>query len=179
MLPSAKTYTGADIGRASKGAAKTLLAKVYLQRAGTGVGTAADWQNALTYARQVQSDGDYSLVADYKSLFDFIGGTVQERNSEVIFDIQCIRANGLGGRISSHMAAERHGAVPRRVDERIVRGGEHLVPHLPRRRQAPRRHVRVLVEQERHDGDVERSAAPRRSPTRARRPSRASSSTRS
>ncbi len=54
VLPSAKSYTGADIGRASKGAAKTLLAKVYLQRAGTGVGTAADWQNALTYARQVQ-----------------------------------------------------------------------------------------------------------------------------
>jgi starch-binding outer membrane protein, SusD/RagB family len=105
VLPSTKTYTGADIGRASKGAAKTLLAKMYLQRAGTGVGSAADWQNALAYSRQVQSDGDYSLVADYKSLFDFYGGTVQERNSEVIFDIQCIRANGLGGRISSHMAA--------------------------------------------------------------------------
>ena len=105
VLPSAKTYTGSDVGRASKGAAKTLLAKMYLQRAGTGVGTAADWQNALTYARQVQSDGDYSLVADYKSLFDFYGGTVNERNSEVIFDIECIRANGLGGRISSHMAA--------------------------------------------------------------------------
>jgi hypothetical protein len=105
VLPSSKTYTGADVGRASRGAAKTLLAKMYLQRAGTGVGTAADWQNALTYARQVQSDGDYSLVADYKSLFDFYGGTVNERNSEVIFDIECIRANGLGGRISSHMAA--------------------------------------------------------------------------
>src|SRR6478736_2172094 len=104
VLPSAKSYTGADVGRASKGAAKTLLAKMYLQRAGTGVGTAADWQNALTFAKQVQSDGDYSLVADYKSLFDFFGGTVNERNSEVIFDIECIRASGLGGRISSHMA---------------------------------------------------------------------------
>lgn len=104
VLPSAKTYTGSDVGRASKGAAKTLLAKVYLQRAGTGVGTAADWGNALAMAKQVQSDGDYSLVSDYKSLFDFIGGTVKEQNSEVIFDIQNIRAPGLGGRISSHMA---------------------------------------------------------------------------
>ena len=78
---------------------------MYLQRAGTGVGTAADWQSALTYAKQVQSDGDYSLVADYKTLFDFFGGTVNERNSEVIFDVECIRAPGLGGRISSHMAA--------------------------------------------------------------------------
>src|SRR5207302_6168893 len=91
-------------GRASRGAAKTLLAKTYLQRAGTGVGSAADWQAGLAMAKQVQSDGDYSLVADYKSLFDFIGGTVVERNSEVIFDVQNIRAPGLGGRLSSHVA---------------------------------------------------------------------------
>ena len=104
VLPSAKSYTSGDIGRASRGAAKTLLAKVYLQRAGTGVGNAADWSNALAMAKQVQSDGEYSLVSDYKSLFDFIGGTVKEQNSEVIFDIQNIRAPGLGGRISSHMA---------------------------------------------------------------------------
>ena len=110
VLPPAKSLSGADYGRASRGAAKTLLAKVYLQRAGTGVGSAADWQNALTYAKQVQSDGDYSLVADYKSLFDFFGGTVNERNTEVIFTVQNVRAPGLGGRISSHMAA--NGTTP-------------------------------------------------------------------
>jgi len=104
VLPPAKSYTGPDLGRASRGAAKTLLAKVYLQRAGTGVGTAADWANALAMAKQVQSDGDYSLVADYKTLFDFFGGTVNERNSEVIFAVENVRAPGLGGRISSHMA---------------------------------------------------------------------------
>ena len=104
ILPSAKSYTGADIGRASRGAAKTLLAKVYLQRAGTGVGSAADWASSLAMSKQVQSDGDYSLVSDYKTLFDFIGGTVNERNAEVIFDIQNIRAPGLGGRIGSHVA---------------------------------------------------------------------------
>lgn len=104
VLPSAKTYTSSDVGRASRGAAKTLLAKVYLQRAGTGVGTAADWQSSLDLSRQVQTDADYSMVADYKSLFDFIGGTVNERNSEVIFDVENVRASGLGGRIGSHMA---------------------------------------------------------------------------
>lgn len=103
-LPSAKAYTGSDVGRASRGAAKTLLAKVYLQRAGTGVGTAADWANALAMAKQVQTDGDYALVSDYKSLFDFFGGTVNERNNEVIFAIENVRAPSLGGRISSHMA---------------------------------------------------------------------------
>lgn len=110
VLPPAKSYSGSDVGRASRGAAKTLLAKMYLQRAGTGVGSAADWQSGLAMARQVQSDGDYSLVSDYKSLFDFIGGTVQEKNSEVIFDVQDIRAPGLGGRISSHMAP--NGSAP-------------------------------------------------------------------
>src|SRR5581483_9338526 len=52
VLPSAKSYTGSDVGRASRGAAKTLLAKVYLQRAGTGVSAtpATDWQNALAMA---------------------------------------------------------------------------------------------------------------------------------
>jgi hypothetical protein len=39
------------------------------------------------------------------TLWDFYGGTVQENNVEVIFDIQNTRAPGLGGRMSSHMAA--------------------------------------------------------------------------
>jgi hypothetical protein len=123
VLPPAKSLTGSDYGRASRGAAKTLLAKVYLQRAGTGVGTAADWGNALTYAKQVQSDGDYQLVSDYKSLFDFFGGTVNERNSEVIFTIQNIRAPGLGGPRGTHFVThgrERHDAEPWRGDQWLV-----------------------------------------------------------
>jgi starch-binding outer membrane protein, SusD/RagB family len=110
ILPSTKTYTGADVGRASRGAAKTLLAKMYLQRAGTGVGSTADWASGLAMAKQVQTDGDYALVSDYKSLFDFVGGTVNERNNEVIFAVENIRANGLGGRIGSHMAP--NGSAP-------------------------------------------------------------------
>ncbi|MEP6831947.1 MAG: RagB/SusD family nutrient uptake outer membrane protein [Gemmatimonas sp.] len=98
-LPAKATYTGSDIGRASKGAAKTLLAKVYLQRAGTGIGTAADFQLALTTANQVVSDGGYSLVPDIATLFNLSN----ENNAEVIFDIQNTRQQGLGGRIGNHM----------------------------------------------------------------------------
>lgn len=105
VLPSSKTYATADRGRASRGAAKTLLAKMYLQRAGTAVGTAADWQASVDMNKQVVADGDYALVTNYMTLFDFFGGTVVENNSEVIMDIQNVRAPGLGGRISSHMAA--------------------------------------------------------------------------
>lgn len=98
------SYAASDYGRVTSGAAKTLLAKMYLQRAGTGAGTAADWQSSLDQSRLVVASGTYSLVTDYKTLFDFIGGTVVEKNAEVIFDIQNIRASGLGGRLSSHAA---------------------------------------------------------------------------
>ncbi|HVT38024.1 MAG TPA: RagB/SusD family nutrient uptake outer membrane protein [Gemmatimonadaceae bacterium] len=104
VLPSSKSYGSADRGRASRGAAKTLLAKVYLQRAGAGGGTPADWQASLDMSKQVVADGDYALVADPMTLFDFYGGTVVENNSEIIFDIRNSRAPGLGGRISSHIA---------------------------------------------------------------------------
>ncbi len=61
-------------------------------------------ERAHATRKQVQSDGDYSLVADYKTLFDFIGGTVQRAQQRSDLRRQCIRAPGLGGRISSHMA---------------------------------------------------------------------------
>lgn len=103
-LPKKSAYTGADYGRASVGAARTLLGKVYLQRGGTGVGAAADFDSARTYLRQVVDTAEYSLVGNVMTLWDFYGGTVVEKNSEVIFDIQNTRAPGLGGRMSSHMA---------------------------------------------------------------------------
>lgn len=99
VLPARSAYTGADIGRATKGAAKATLAKVYLQRAGTSVGSAADYQLALDMARQVVADGGYALVADLTTLYDLSN----ENNTEVLFDIQNTRQQGLGGRIGSHM----------------------------------------------------------------------------
>ncbi len=99
VLPAKSAYTGTDLGRASRGAAKALLAKVYLQRAGTGVGSAADYQLALDQARQVVSDGGYSLVSDVATLYDLSS----ENNAEILFDIQNTRVQGLGGRIGNHM----------------------------------------------------------------------------
>jgi starch-binding outer membrane protein, SusD/RagB family len=103
-LPPASTYTGGDIGRASRGAAKTLLGKVYLQRGGTGVGPAADFTSAATVLRDVVASQEYRLEVDYNTLFDVYGGRLRENNAEVIFDIQNTRAPGLGGRLSQHVA---------------------------------------------------------------------------
>jgi len=106
-LPQKSAYTGSDIGRATLGAARALLGKVYLQRGGTGVGAVADFDSATTVLRLVVNEpapNAYSLVPNVMTLWDFYGGTVVENNAEVIFDIQNTRASGLGGRMSSHMA---------------------------------------------------------------------------
>lgn len=71
------SYTGNDVGRATKGAALGLLAKVYLFE--------KDWPNAQKYAQMVVDDGQYQLV-NYADLFD-----VKNRfknNKESIFEIQ-------------------------------------------------------------------------------------------
>ena len=103
-LPSKSGYAAADHGRATRGAARTLLGKVYLQRGATGVGTAADFASAEAVLRQVVTSGEYGLAASHLVLFDVYGGTINENNNEVIFDIQNVRAPGLGGRLGSHMA---------------------------------------------------------------------------
>ena len=100
VLPKASTYAASDVGRASRGAAKTLLGKVYLQRAATQGGGLADYQLALTTLQDVDATEGYSLVTNYSDLFD----GKHEVNPEVIFDIQCINAPGLGCRVSSQVA---------------------------------------------------------------------------
>ena len=102
VLPS--RYTGADIGRATRGAAKTLAAKAYLHRASiAGVGSATrttDLQNALRLLNEVKANDGYSLVTQFGTLFDMSN----ENNNEVIFDIQCSRSNGIGCRLSNQVA---------------------------------------------------------------------------
>jgi hypothetical protein len=80
-LPEAGTYTGTDIGRATKGAATGLLAKVYL--------TQGDKASAATRAREVINSGKYSLWADYADNFK----TTTENGKESLFEVQFV--NGL------------------------------------------------------------------------------------
>jgi starch-binding outer membrane protein, SusD/RagB family len=62
-------------GRASKGAAIALLAKVYVYL--------QDWQDAKTYLDELFSDFNYSLVPHYADLFNI----ATEQNSEAIFSV--------------------------------------------------------------------------------------------
>jgi tetratricopeptide (TPR) repeat protein len=81
-------YTGTDIGRATSGAAKSLLGKAYL--------TIKDFAKAEAKLQEVVASNTYTLLAKYSDLFDY---TKNEHHSEYIFDIEYI-AGGLG--LGSH-----------------------------------------------------------------------------
>ncbi|WP_345955830.1 RagB/SusD family nutrient uptake outer membrane protein [Mucilaginibacter sp. PAMB04168] len=66
----------ADVGRASKGAAQALLAKVYLYN--------KDYQNAYNTSQAVITDGTYGLLNDFTQLFRQSGNNSRES----IFEIQ-------------------------------------------------------------------------------------------
>ncbi|RAJ25422.1 RagB/SusD family nutrient uptake outer membrane protein [Pedobacter cryoconitis] len=79
ILP--QTYPAADKGRATKGAALTLHAKVamYLKK----------WSDVATYTNQVMGMG-YSLLPDYEKVFRL----ENENGPESIFEIQCVLLPG-------------------------------------------------------------------------------------
>ncbi|MEO6330667.1 MAG: RagB/SusD family nutrient uptake outer membrane protein [Ginsengibacter sp.] len=73
VLPN--SYTGADVGRATKGAALAFHAKAAMYQ--------AKWADVKTYTEQVMALG-YALFPDYEQLFRI----QNENNSESIFEIQ-------------------------------------------------------------------------------------------
>lgn len=77
-------YTGTDVGRPTKGAAKAILGRVYL--------TQSDFQNAETKLQEVTTMG-YSLLPKYTDLFDYMKN---EHHSEYIFDIEYEEGIGEG-----------------------------------------------------------------------------------
>lgn len=65
-----------DLGRATKGAAKTFLAKVYMYQ--------KNWSEALRLTNEVMQSGEYALVSDYATIWRESG----ENSSESIFEVQ-------------------------------------------------------------------------------------------
>ncbi len=76
-------YTGANVGRATKGAARALLGKVYLTR--------KDLVKAEAKLQEVTTMG-YALLPNWADLWDY---TKNEHHSEYIYDIEY--EQGLGG----------------------------------------------------------------------------------
>lgn len=85
VLP--QSYAGSDLGRATKGAALALHAKVSLYQ--------SNWNDVVTFTTQVMGLG-YALFPDYDQMFR----VNNENCSESIFEIQC--ALILGNRAASN-----------------------------------------------------------------------------
>jgi starch-binding outer membrane protein, SusD/RagB family len=77
------TYTGANVGRATKGAAKAFLAKVYLTR--------QNWPAAAAKSKEVMELGVYDLWDKFADVFA-IGN---KNGKEAIFEMQAL-GGGLG-----------------------------------------------------------------------------------
>src|SRR6266705_820750 len=85
-------YVAKDYGRATKGAAQHLLAKVYLtwQRDPDSAADeaakqqAGDFANAADYALRVINSGQYALLPRFADVFDFNN----EKNAEVVWSVQ-------------------------------------------------------------------------------------------
>ena len=73
-----------EVGRVTQGAAYALLGKVYLYQ--------NKFQQAATALDQVIGSGNYSLVQDYSTLFEFD----QENGSESVFEVQYTDVEGAG-----------------------------------------------------------------------------------
>jgi starch-binding outer membrane protein, SusD/RagB family len=93
-------YSGALVGKATKGAAKSLLGKVYLTR--------KDFAKAASKLEEVTSLG-YSLLPNYNDLFDY---TKDEHHAEYIFDIEYTDGGlGLGSLFSNIFAPNLSGVI--------------------------------------------------------------------
>lgn len=69
-------YTGLDVGRATKGAAATLLGKIYL--------TMGNKTAAISPLRRVKDTYGYSLVPNYQNIW----GLANKNNVESVFEVQ-------------------------------------------------------------------------------------------
>lgn len=90
-LPVRSSYSESEMGRATRGAAEGLLAKVHLFQ--------EEYGDALTHAENVISSGEYDLLGDYWTIFRQDG----ELSSESIFEVGAV-AQETGAEGSSQYA---------------------------------------------------------------------------
>ena len=86
------TRAGVKVGRATRGAAKTLLADVYL--------TMENWAGAASKAKEVIDLNSYALLDNFNSVFS----VSNENNKEIIFSIQFDGVN-IGNSLASYAHA--------------------------------------------------------------------------
>ena len=85
LLPERSQYDVAEMGRATKGAARGLLARVYMYQIGTDPdNTSVSWQNVYDVTNDIIASGEYRLLKNYAELLE----TENKNSEEAIFEIQ-------------------------------------------------------------------------------------------
>jgi hypothetical protein len=86
--------TGADVGRATAGAAQTMLVKAYISYAGRPWNKSEYWNRAVTEAKSVIDNAayGYDLEEDYERVFLL----ENEHGPEYIFSVEYISNKGVG-----------------------------------------------------------------------------------
>ncbi|WP_353718352.1 RagB/SusD family nutrient uptake outer membrane protein [Dyadobacter sp. 676] len=93
------SYTGNDIGRATRGAAKALLGKVYL--------TTGDFAKAKDKLKEVIDPGTYKLLDDYAALWP----VANANHEESIFEVQFKKGGtGTGSSFYNNFAPRNSGS---------------------------------------------------------------------
>ncbi|MEM9896618.1 MAG: RagB/SusD family nutrient uptake outer membrane protein [Bacteroidota bacterium] len=82
LLPEKSDYRSDDLGRATRGAARALLSRVYLYQ--------QQWDSAVFFAEEVINSGQYSLEPVYENAFD----ENFEHGIESVFEIGGIGVQG-------------------------------------------------------------------------------------
>ncbi len=103
------SYSGAHVGRATLGAAKAMLGRVYL--------TIGDFASAEAVLQEVTTLG-YALLPDFEHLYDY---SRDEHHSEYIFDIEYEEGLGNQGSVFTHRFMPNSSAM---ADFYGIRGGE-------------------------------------------------------
>lgn len=78
VLPESSKYAAADIGRVSKGAARGILAKLYMVK--------KDYNKAVEQCEAIISSNEYALMPSYADIFTSKG----EQGPESIFEISAV-----------------------------------------------------------------------------------------
>lgn len=85
LLPTRSGYAAADLGRATKGAAQSLLARVYMFQIGTdAANTTINWQHLFDLTDAVIKSGEYKLLNNYAMLWE----EENDNSTEAVFEIQ-------------------------------------------------------------------------------------------
>lgn len=103
------SYTGVDVGRATKYAAEATLAQVYMTRSGPTYGIEgpglglSEWTLALPLLNDIIASGLFALNTNYANIFSYSNQSpVTTGNKEAVFDV--MYAKGISGTASTYGA---------------------------------------------------------------------------